>query len=270
MEGDNDLNLTPEQFERLYQQFAAKLRMEDAEQKRNEHFELPTEIQTDLDKTSSSETQQNIKRYIRELPQYEGGIWTSAETINKVFIPDLKRYQIDAYQVVTQRYKDADKIRHAAKAATDIYEDLIHFATNGGDEATFANIVEKARRMAVYGFSTAKTVDTEARDLATKALRLPQSLKYLEDPQDDNKRLAFSPEIVEKISQARYESAILQKATSSKGSSFRYGANFNRGLSNRGRGNSRGRPFFGRTFQKPNNSAERHNSANQLPTTNQQ
>ncbi|KAG1090212.1 hypothetical protein G6F39_010639 [Rhizopus arrhizus] len=214
MEGDNDLNLTPEQFERLYQQFAAKLRMEDAEQKRNEHFELPTEIQTDLDKTSSSETQQNIKRYIRELPQYEGGIWTSAETINKVFIPDLKRYQIDAYQVVTQRYKDADKIRHAAKAATDIYEDLIHFATNGGDEATFANIVEKARRMAVYGFSTAKTVDTEARDLATKALRLPQSLKYLEDPQDDNKRLAFSPEIVEKISQARYESAILQKATS--------------------------------------------------------
>ncbi|KAG1417496.1 hypothetical protein CU097_008142 [Rhizopus azygosporus] len=54
----------------------------------------------------------------------------------------------------------------------------------------------------------------EARDLSTKALRLPMSVRYLEDEDDEDKDMAFDVETVERIQQARYEEAILRRATS--------------------------------------------------------
>ncbi|CAO3688358.1 unnamed protein product [Rhizopus microsporus] len=43
--------------------------------------------------------------------------------------------------------------------------------------------------------------------------KLPQSLKYLEEQSEENKRLAFSQGTVEKISQVRFEAAVIQRAT---------------------------------------------------------
>ena len=73
--------------------------------------------------------------------------------------------------------------------------------------------MEKAWKLADYSFQTAKSIDAEVRNLATKALRLPQSLKYLEEQSEENKRLAFSQGTVEKISQVRFEAAVIQRAT---------------------------------------------------------
>ncbi|CEG75793.1 hypothetical protein RMATCC62417_10783 [Rhizopus microsporus] len=117
--------------------------------------------------------------------------------------------------------------------------------------------MEKARRLAVYSFQTAKNIDIEARALATKALRLPQSLRYLEEQPEENERLALSPETVEKISQARFEAAVIQRATNSSASSFKHG------------NSSRGRPFFferrdTRQFQ----TSERTNTSTNINFTN--
>ncbi|RCH80653.1 hypothetical protein CU097_004371 [Rhizopus azygosporus] len=64
-----------------------------------------------------------------------------------------------------------------------------------------------------YEDNESKSIDAEVRNLATKALRLPQSLKYLEEQSEENKRLAFSQGTVEKISQVRFEAAVIQRAT---------------------------------------------------------
>jgi hypothetical protein len=144
----NQLNqsLSPEQIEELYQQFVARFRIEAEEQRKHHQFTLPETIQTDLDETPKSEMQSNIKRYICDLPNYEGGDWTINEAINKKFTPDIKRFQIDAYQVLQSRYKDAERIRNTAKATTDIYEDLVYISTHGADPTAFANTIEKAKR----------------------------------------------------------------------------------------------------------------------------
>ncbi|PHZ13886.1 uncharacterized protein RHIMIDRAFT_235884 [Rhizopus microsporus ATCC 52813] len=116
-------HLSPEQIEELYQQFATRFRIEEEEQRKHHQLTLPEAIQTDLEETPKLEMQSNIKKYIRDLPNYEGGDWTINETINKEFTPDIKRFQIDAYQALQSRYKDAERISNTAKAATDIYKD---------------------------------------------------------------------------------------------------------------------------------------------------
>lgn len=165
--------------------------------------------------------QSNIKRYIRDLPNYEGGDWTINEAINKEFTPNIKRFQIDAYQVLQSRYKDAERIRNTAKAATDIYEDLVYISTHGTDPTAFANIIEKAKRWAIYGFITSRDIDREARDMVIKALKLPSTLKHLEANQEENKRMAFSPESVKEIAQARFKTVLLQRAVNNRFTNYR-------------------------------------------------
>ncbi|CEG84665.1 hypothetical protein RMATCC62417_18434 [Rhizopus microsporus] len=60
-------------------------------------------------------------------------------------------------------------------------------------------------------------MDEEARDISTKALRLPTSVRYLEDEDNEDKDMAFYVETVDRIQQARYEEAILRKATIARG-----------------------------------------------------
>ncbi|KAG1436877.1 hypothetical protein G6F56_013367 [Rhizopus delemar] len=83
------------------------------------------------------------------------------------------------------------------------------------DEEQLTDILEKIRRLSVYGYATGKRIDDEVKDISTKALRLPTSVKYLEDKDDSEKDLAFDDETVEKIQQASYEETILKRATTS-------------------------------------------------------
>lgn len=138
---------------------------------------VSTAILSDLEETTASAMEKKLKRYVSGLPQYEDNEWTTSETINRSFALLLKRYQVDAFPITQERYKDADKQRYTTKAASKLFEELEFISINGGDTTTFTNVVEKARRLTVYSFQTAKTIDIEARILATKALRLPQSLK---------------------------------------------------------------------------------------------
>lgn len=78
-------SFSPEQVEELYQQFVTRFRIEEEEQRKHHQIILPEAIQTDLKETPKSEMQSNIKRYIRDLPNYGGGDWTINKAINKEF-----------------------------------------------------------------------------------------------------------------------------------------------------------------------------------------
>ncbi|KAG1148041.1 hypothetical protein G6F37_002909 [Rhizopus arrhizus] len=89
------------------------------------------------------------------------------------------------------------------------------------------HILEKIRRLAVYSFGTGKELDKDGKGLVTNALRLPDSLKYLEykDGKDD----FFSPDSVEKIQQTRFEETVVKGAKQPKFGSFNKNGNIRRG-----------------------------------------
>jgi hypothetical protein len=87
--------------------------------------------------------------------------------------------------------------------------------------------LEKIRRLAVYSFGTGKELDKDGKGLVTKAIRLPESLKYLEDK--DGKDNFFSPDSVEKIHQTRFEETVVKRANQPKFGSFNKNGNIRRG-----------------------------------------
>ena len=115
--------------------------------------------------------------------------------------------------------------------------------------------MEKSRRLAVYAFATGKQQEKEARTTASKALKLPASVRFFEDEDDTGKDLAFDAEMVQRIEKARYDQQVLRAAINN-----RRGFGYGRGRGGRGRGDRGGfsgyrqNNFFGKgnkqsTFQ---------------------
>ncbi|CEG76455.1 hypothetical protein RMATCC62417_11351 [Rhizopus microsporus] len=114
----NEQAYTRTEVEQLFKEFAKKFKLEEAE--RADGFPLHQDIQQELDESSPSIIQANIQRFARKVPKIEGGEWTTSETINKEFVQELKKRKIDVYQHVSSKYKDAERLRTSAKAATSI------------------------------------------------------------------------------------------------------------------------------------------------------
>ena len=253
-------DLTTEQINELLE-LSKKLNEREERADHNDRPELPEELYQEMEHSSSAELKGKLKKFAKDTIKYDGGKWTRSGAVNKLFLPELRKYNVDASQTVAAIYKGADRLRTAARSATEIYNDLQYIIEEGGQEEDMRQILEKVRRLAVYGFATGKELDGDAKDLTTRALRLPSSLKYLEDEEDDEKDLAFSPNLVEKIQQARYEESILRNATNKafggygsksggfRGTGYRHGTS--RGKSFFGRGRGRGPPT--QTFSKDNN-----------------
>jgi hypothetical protein len=180
---------------------------------RDEQPELPEDIQLELEASSKIQLKNKLKQYARETIKFEGGKWTQAGTISKVYLPELKKYQVDAPQMVSAIGKGADRLRTAGRGASELYNEIRYIFEEGGDEKTMSTILEKARKPAVYCLTTGKELDRDAKDLSTKALRLPDSFKYLEDEdEDDSKDLFFSPEVIEKIQKTRFEESVIKRS----------------------------------------------------------
>lgn len=206
-----DINeLSTEQIQELLE-LARRIKLQD-----EEDTELPEAIFQDLETTSKTTMEKNLKRFTKDIKSYTGGKWTQSGAINKEFIPELKRRSIDVHTAIQARYKDADKLRQAARAATEIYEDL-HFIINRGgdpsDEEYLVNILERSRRLAVYAFGSGKTIDAETKETIRKTLRLPTAVRYIDVEEDEEKDLAFSPKAVKEIFDARYQESIERKAS---------------------------------------------------------
>ncbi|KAG1044977.1 hypothetical protein G6F43_011365 [Rhizopus delemar] len=181
---------------------------------------LPTEIFDDLEYFPKNTLKIKLKQFAKETNKCKGGKWTQSGTVNKIYLSELKKYQVDATQTITAFTKGANRLRTADRAATDIYQEFHHVIENGGSEEEMYHILEKIRRLAVYSFGSGKELDKDGKYLATKAPRLPESLKYLEDEDENGKDYFFSPDIVEKIQQTRFEETVIEGATQPKFGGF--------------------------------------------------
>ena len=85
----------------------------------------------------------------------------------------------------------------------------------GGDE--ILQIMKKARRLSVYGLTSAKSIDNEARAMALKALKLLKNFIALGD-EDKDKKLAFSSKIVQRIQKTGYDDRVIREDSSERSS----------------------------------------------------
>ncbi|KAG2223256.1 hypothetical protein INT45_006982 [Circinella minor] len=234
-------DITPEQIQELLE-LAAKLRTSDTERNKSEPYDLPTEIMEDLE-TPKRNLQNNLKQFTKDLIKYEGGRWTQPGGINQNFIPELKQQTMDTYSSIQGKYKDAEKLRSTGRAAMEIYEDLEYIMEHNQNDELLKDIREKIRRLAIFGFASAKQIDVEAKEMARKALRLPTAVRHIEQDDDEEKDLAFSQEAIEQINRVRFETALINK-------SHQPGHNYDRRQPNYRGGRSRG-SFFGNRPRKP-------------------
>ncbi|KAG1031785.1 hypothetical protein G6F43_013886 [Rhizopus delemar] len=185
----NEQLFTREQVEQIIEEMSRKFSLDKSGES---YTELPNEILDELENSSTTQLQKNIKEFTKILPKYEGGEWTNSEVFNKEFHRELKRRTVDALQGTNARYKGADRLITTGRAATGLYEECQHFLETGGNEEQFLHIMEGIRQLAVYSYATSKTTKTEARSMAIKALRLPDSVKHLEEEPPSDKSLALA------------------------------------------------------------------------------
>ncbi|KAI9271583.1 hypothetical protein BDA99DRAFT_418980, partial [Phascolomyces articulosus] len=129
--------------------------------------QLPSAIKDELDSSTIQELDENIKIFKRELLKYEGERWTRPGAVNKPYVQELKKTNLEAYPAIQARYKGADRIRITARVATKIFEDIPTIVERGEsarDEEDLLRTIEKARRLAVYGFATKDINIGEAQD----------------------------------------------------------------------------------------------------------
>jgi hypothetical protein len=90
----------------------------------NQQYTLPSEILEDLEESSSKELRTNTQKFTKEALQYDGGKWTKSGAANKMFIQELKNAKMGAYQSIQQRFNDGDRLRAAARGATEVLEEI--------------------------------------------------------------------------------------------------------------------------------------------------
>ncbi|OAD66826.1 hypothetical protein PHYBLDRAFT_174850 [Phycomyces blakesleeanus NRRL 1555(-)] len=179
----NPVKKTVQKLLELYK----KLKSDSLTTDRSELIELPKEIHDDMENTLSISLKQNLKRFAKDTLQYHGAI-----------------------------HKGAERIRTTTKATIEIYQNLGYLIETGGSPEEVHATMEKARRLAIYTYAMGKGLDGDTKDIADKAIHLPDAIRYLnENEEAEGKDLAYSPETLERIQEARYEDAILQKATDS-------------------------------------------------------
>ncbi|KAG1096098.1 hypothetical protein G6F42_018427 [Rhizopus arrhizus] len=205
---------TKEQVDALIEAVTKRVRETQAEEaeQRNKGFEIPVEICEELDSYNTFELQKALQKFKRSVPKYNNEDWNTPESTNPNFIPQLKQGKVDTLQLVSTIYKHTENTRAQARAASEIFESLQYISERGmqqEDEELYHTTMEKARRLAVFGFGTARQQENEAKEATTKSLRLPYSLKHLETPESGEKKYAFSNEFIEQY----YEETFKQKVT---------------------------------------------------------
>ncbi|KAI8881652.1 hypothetical protein K501DRAFT_295707 [Backusella circina FSU 941] len=179
--------------------------------------QLPVEITSTLENNTQQQHQENFKRYRRDISKYHNEEWTVAEEVNKSLLPKLKHYTVDTTQVVNAYYKGAETSRLHGRAATEIFEQLktIKSGNISTQEAIelLGEAMESAKRLAVHAWVQGRQYDTDAKEHASKALRVPASIQHLEAKQG-SKREAFSEEFLEKYNEANCQNRVLKAALS--------------------------------------------------------
>ena len=206
----DDTPLTRTQVETLFRELEEQRNREREIQTNG--VELPLAISETLENSSTTQLKDEFRSCKKTIQRYNHPDWTSVQQINKEYIPGLKNWKVDAYQLVSSIYKNTETTRIQARASTEIYEQLQYLQekavfTSARDQEVFNNTVEQAQRLAIFGFGSAKFQENDAKDLSLKALRLPPNARHLEHSiEEDGKTNAFDREFVEQLQKARHTS----------------------------------------------------------------
>ncbi|KAG1544513.1 hypothetical protein G6F47_005389 [Rhizopus delemar] len=198
-----------------------RLQIEERIRKDEERYgsELPLEISEYLDSTPTYEHKEEFTRFKKQSARYRNDNWNKQHQINKEIIPELKKWKTDTHQVVTSIYKYSENTRIQARATTEIYEQLRYLQgkiqfENPEDKEIFDGIIDQAAKLAMFGFGQAKFQDNDARDYATKALKLPASMQYKgKFPEEDRAENTFDQEFMTDLHQARFQQRLLYNNT---------------------------------------------------------
>ncbi|KAI8881649.1 hypothetical protein K501DRAFT_274423 [Backusella circina FSU 941] len=216
--------------------------------------------------TAPLNSKKTLQKFKRSIPKYNNGDWNTPESTNPNFVNQLKKWKIDSLQLVSTIYKLTENTRIRARAAAEIYESLQYITERGmqqEDAELYHNTMEKARRLAVFGFGTAKQQESKAKEATTKALKLKYSLKHLETPENGEKKYAFDKEFIEQYCDETFKKKVTGEANRAnrtnnpsrgrggfRGNGYRGGRPF---LSNRGRGRDN---WMGQRGDQPDNTHE--------------
>ncbi|KAG1058191.1 hypothetical protein G6F43_000015 [Rhizopus delemar] len=115
---------------------------------------------------------------------------------------------------------------------------------NKGSEEQFVHIMKGVGQLAVYSYATSRTTKTEVRSIVIKALRLPGSIKHLEEEPSSDKPSALDKRDVNKIFLVSYEQSMLRAAVGRRQNPFNQrGKTFGKQ-----QWNTRGRGSFQKSF----------------------
>lgn len=171
--------LTPEQLEYIITEVTKRVQkalLEETDKLEKER-ELPVEIYEELDKYSSEEFKQYVKKIEQHTRKYKNKEWATPATINPTLNNHLKKVKVDTQQFVDTICLITENTRVQANAATELYECLKHISDRGlepEDSKLLQACVEKCRRLAVCGFAVAKQQEKEAKEITAKTFKFPQ------------------------------------------------------------------------------------------------
>ncbi|KAI8970872.1 hypothetical protein BDB01DRAFT_887007 [Pilobolus umbonatus] len=111
---------TKEQVDQLLEEFRRKLEIERSS--RDGGANLPMTITEELETSSSATLQENLRNFRRGGYRYALDKWTTPETINRTFLQDIKKQQVDTAQVIYTIYKITEGTRVQAKFAAELFE----------------------------------------------------------------------------------------------------------------------------------------------------
>ncbi|KAG0926729.1 hypothetical protein G6F57_016421 [Rhizopus arrhizus] len=118
---------------------------------------MPLDIIEELENTPPQQLQDNLKQFKREAHKYVPNDWTTPETINRNFLPNLKKYTVETTQIINSIYKVTENTRFQASTAVEIYEQLgyliEHHQEVDAEEAhsLLQQTCEQAKRLAIFG-----------------------------------------------------------------------------------------------------------------------
>ncbi|KAG2209516.1 hypothetical protein INT47_008360 [Mucor saturninus] len=98
---------------------------------------------TNWSKNFNSELKIKLKRFAKDTIRYKRWKWTKSGAINKMFAPELRKFNVDSTQTVAAIHKGADRLRTASRAVVKLYSDVQWIINERGSEQDMQHILKK-------------------------------------------------------------------------------------------------------------------------------
>ncbi|PHZ09420.1 uncharacterized protein RHIMIDRAFT_47096 [Rhizopus microsporus ATCC 52813] len=190
------------------------LKRQQVQDDKDEPRSLPNEVRLEMEQAPPSQPKNKLRQYARNTSKYERDSWTKSETVNRVYLPELKN------TTLMQCNTSMRSVREPTGLGQQLEEQQSFSQTSNkpwGTDVTKTPWKSSWKGLDAYQYTAGPQAKnwTEIKDasqFSIKALRLPDNLKYLEEDDDDeDKDYFFDTDTIEKIQRTRFENLIMRK-----------------------------------------------------------